>query len=308
MLSAQDIKSVKGLGFLHNRGTNTFSARIITENGMLTADQIAILSEAAKLYGNGNITFTVRMTVEVQGVDFENIQPFREYIKKGDMITGGTGAKVRPVVSCKGSTCVFGLYDTHSLAKEIHDEFFDGYSGVSLPHKYKIAVGGCPNNCVKPDLNDIGIVGQRVIKRDMDKCRGCKKCAVMNSCPMKCVSMDNKKIVVDDNECNNCGRCLSKCPFGVTNDFEEMYKVYIGGRWGKKVRMGTPLSRLFTKAEILDVVEKSILLFKSYGLAGERFGDTVDRIGVDKVEALLIGNELLENKDDILECIIKATI
>ena len=31
-----------------------------------------------------------------------------------------------------------------------------------LPHKFKIAVGGCPNNCVKPDLNDLGIVGQRV--------------------------------------------------------------------------------------------------------------------------------------------------
>ena len=31
-----------------------------------------------------------------------------------------------------------------------------------LPHKFKIAVGGCPNNCVKPDLNDLGIIGQRV--------------------------------------------------------------------------------------------------------------------------------------------------
>ena len=28
-----------------------------------------------------------------------------------------------------------------------------------LPAKFKIGVGGCPNNCVKPTLNDIGIVG-----------------------------------------------------------------------------------------------------------------------------------------------------
>ena len=33
---------------------------------------------------------------------------------------------------------------------------------VKLPHKFKIAVGGCPNNCVKPNLNDLGIIGQRV--------------------------------------------------------------------------------------------------------------------------------------------------
>ena len=30
---------------------------------------------------------------------------------------------------------------------------------MALPAKFKIGVGGCPNNCVKPTLNDIGIVG-----------------------------------------------------------------------------------------------------------------------------------------------------
>ena len=35
---------------------------------------------------------------------------------------------------------------------------------MSPAHKFKIAVGGCPNNCVKPDLNDLGIIGQMVPK------------------------------------------------------------------------------------------------------------------------------------------------
>ena len=30
---------------------------------------------------------------------------------------------------------------------------------MTLPGKFKIGVGGCPNNCIKPNLNDIGIVG-----------------------------------------------------------------------------------------------------------------------------------------------------
>ena len=55
-LLEQDIKRVKGLGFLLNRGTEEFSGRIITENGILTAKQMQCLSEAAEKFGNGNIT------------------------------------------------------------------------------------------------------------------------------------------------------------------------------------------------------------------------------------------------------------
>lgn len=93
-------------------------------------------------------------------------------------MTGGTGAKVRPVVSCKGTTCQYGLIDTFALSKKIHERFYVGYHDVVLPHKFKIAVGGCPNNCVKPNLNDMGIIGQRIPKPDAEKCRGCKKCQI----------------------------------------------------------------------------------------------------------------------------------
>ena len=57
-------------------------------------------------------------------------------------------------------------------------DFSMGYSDVKLPHKFKIAVGGCPNNCVKPDLNDLGIIGQKVPWVDLEKCRGCRICQV----------------------------------------------------------------------------------------------------------------------------------
>ena len=55
-----------------------------------------------------------------------------------------------------------------------------------LPHKFKIAVGGCPNNCVKPNLNDVGIIGQRIPVVDTDMCKGCKKCAIEAVCPEPC--------------------------------------------------------------------------------------------------------------------------
>lgn len=299
-VTAEQKKQVKGQGFLHNRGTDEFSARIITENGVLNAAQLKNISEVAEQFGNGHVTFTTRLTVEIPGIAYENIEKVKAYVAKEQLETGGTGAKVRPVVACKGTTCVFGLIDTQGLAKEIHDRFYKGYGSVALPHKFKIAVGGCPNNCVKPDLNDVGIMGQRVPALNKSLCRGCKKCRAQAACPMDAMKVKDGVIHRDKSICNNCGRCITTCPFGVMPDGTVGYKVYIGGRWGKKTRHGDMLQKLFTKEEALDVVEKAILLFKDQGKPGERFGSMVERIGLAKVEKTLVSNDLLERKNEIL--------
>lgn len=300
-LQASDIKRVKGQGFLHNRGTEEFSGRIITVNGMLMAEQMKVLSEAAAKYGNGKITFTSRLTVECPGIHYDNIQAFQDYVAQAGMITGGTGSKVRPVVCCKGTTCVFGLYDTQALTQEIHDKFYTGYHDVILPHKFKIGLGGCPNNCVKPDLNDLGIVGQRVPRLKEGGCKGCASCGVVDACPMGAVTLADGAADIDREKCNNCGRCEGQCRFNALEESDTMYKVYLGGKWGKKIRMGSPMEHLFTKDEIVDLVEKVILLYKYKGISGERFGETVDRLGVDKVEKMLLSDNLLKRKEEILE-------
>ena len=297
-----DIKRVKGLGCLQNKGTDCFNIRVLTVNGKLTAQQTKILAEAAEKYGSGELTFTTRMTVEVKGVHYDNIDAFREYIGKAGLISGGTGPLVRPVVSCKGTTCQYGLYDTFGLAEEIHNRFYLGYHSVKLPHKFKIAVGGCPNNCVKPDLNDLGIIGQRIPNFDEDECNGCKKCSVATACPMGAAKVVDGILEIDKDLCNNCGRCIGKCHFDALNDGTYGYKIYIGGRWGKKVAQGRPLSKIFTsKEEALDVVEKAILLFREQGKTGERFAATIDRLGFENVEKQLLSNDLLERKQQIIE-------
>jgi dissimilatory sulfite reductase (desulfoviridin) alpha/beta subunit len=119
-------------------------------------------------------------------------------------------------------------------------------------------------------------------------------------CPIKTAQVVDGKLVCTD--CNNCGRCVGKCPFGVTDCFEDGYKVYIGGRWGKKVAQGQPLERLFTSEEaVLSLVEKCILLFREQGIAGERFADTVARLGFENVQAQLLSDDILARKDEILK-------
>ena len=291
-IPAEEITRVKGLGFLMDKRTgNTFNGRVITRNGKITSREMEVIAEAAKRFGSGEITMTARLTVEIQGVPFDNIEPLREYLREqAGLETGGTGAKVRPVVSCKGTTCQYGLIDTFDLSEEIHERFYKGWHDVKLPHKFKIAVGGCPNNCVKPDLNDVGIIGQRVPKVDYDKCKGCKVCQIEKACPIKVAHLEGDKIVVLGDACNHCGRCIGKCPFHAFDEFTNGYRVYIGGRWGKKVAQGRFLNRVFTdRGEVLDVVEKAIALFRDQGIAGERFADTVERLGFENVEAQLLG-------------------
>ena len=300
-ISPEEEKRVKGLGFLNNKGTDNFSARVLTVNGKITAAQHRCIAEAAELFGNGNITFTTRLSIEVQGIPFDKIDDFRNYIAKEGLKTGGTGAKIRPIVSCKATTCKFGRLDSFAISEEMHHRFFEGYNDVALPHKFKMAVGGCPNNCMKPDLNDMGIVGQLIPTHDLDKCKGCKKCKIEQVCPMDACKVVDKKITRDTNICNNCGRCVGKCPFGVVDEGTPGYKLYIGGRWGKKISIGKPLITIFkTQEEVLDVMEKAILLYKDQGIKGERFEETIKRIGFENIEEQLLDDDLLNRKDEIL--------
>ncbi len=290
-VSADEIKRVKGLGFLQDkRYPDVFNARVITTNGKITAQQARAIADAAEKFGSGCVAMTVRLTIEVQGIKYENIEPFCAYLAEFGLHTGGTGKKVRPVVSCKGTTCQYGLIDTFALSEKIHKRFYEGMRGLTLPHKFKIAVGGCPNNCVKPDLNDLGVIGQRVPTVYLDKCRGCKKCRVEAACPIKIAHLEEGKIVISPEACNHCGRCKNMCPFGAVTDYRDGYKIYLGGRWGKRVAQGRAMSRIFTsEEEVMEIIERAIALFRDEGVDGERFADTVARLGFEEVEKRLLG-------------------
>lgn len=297
-----EVTRLKGLGFLNNKGTDNFSARVLTVNGKITARQMNAITNAAETFGNGILTFTTRQTVEVQGIPYDNIEPFLAALEKEDLETGGTGPKVRPVVSCKGTTCQYGLLDSFALSEEIHQRFYKGYHDVKLPHKFKIAVGGCPNNCVKPNLNDLGIIGQRVPQPDSSKCKGCKKCAIEAVCPSKAAKVTDGVLNIDPNVCLHCGRCVGRCPFHTVDDGTYGFKIYLGGRWGKNISHGQSLHKVFTsKEDAMNVIEKTILFFRDQGLKGERFALTIERLGFDTVEkAILSSDELLDRKEEIL--------
>jgi dissimilatory sulfite reductase (desulfoviridin) alpha/beta subunit len=266
-----------------------------------------MVTDVARKYGDGRVALTVRLTIEVQGIPYENLEPLVAEVEAAGLVTGGTGSIVRPVVACKGTVCVHGLFDTQAFAKRIYDEFFVGWHNVTLPHKFKIAVGGCPNNCVKPGLNDFGVYGQSVPEQDLDKCRSCVKCGVIERCPVHCVSRGPAgKIVVDKEKCTNCGKCIKACPMHSFSEKERGYAVVIGGIWGKTQRLGNNIGGVYSEDEVMKLIEKAILLYRELGKTGERFGRTVERVGVDEFIRQLKSDDVLSRKDEILAVAAKA--
>lgn len=306
-LTKDDITRVKAQGFLLNRGTENFSGRVLPGNGVISADDMMKVAECAKKFGNGTVTMTSRLALELPGIAYDNIEPAKAFLAQYGLEFGGTGAKIRPVTACKGTTCVYGNFDTQKMAQKIHDDYFKGWFDVKLPHKFKIAVGGCPNSCMKPSLNDFGVEGHREPHFDVEKCRGCKICQVEVSCPMKAAKVVDGKLHIDPQLCSNCGVCSSgKCPFGAVAKHDEVkYKIFVGGTWGKKTRMGTALSRFVTEEEIFPILEKTMLWFKDNAYQKERLGAAIDRIGVDKLEEALFSDELLKRKEEILAAPVK---
>ncbi|MBC8547114.1 (4Fe-4S)-binding protein [Clostridiaceae bacterium NSJ-31] len=304
-LKPAQIAEVKAMGFLLNRGTEEFSGRIVPAGCVFSAADLQVISEIADRFGSGKVAFTTRLTAEIVGIPYENIEGAVAYAAERGLQFGGTGAKIRPVTACKGTTCVYGNFDTQAMAREIHQRYYEGWRDVKLPHKFKIAVGGCPNSCMKPSLNDFGVEGHRAPHYSDEKCRGCKVCQIEKCCPVKAASLKGGKLVIDDT-CKTCGVCTGKCPFGAVERHDHvLYQIFVGGTWGKHTRMGTALSRMVEEDEIFPLLEKTMLWFKENACQKERLGAAIDRIGVEKLEQELFSDTLLQRKDEILAAPVK---
>ena len=124
-ISPEEIKRVKLLGCLRDkRYPDVFNVRTITGNGRISTEQHRIIADAADRFGSGTVALTTRLTFEIQGVKYENIQPLIDFLAAHGITTGGTGPLVRPVVSCKGTTCQYGLIDNYDLSQKIHERFY----------------------------------------------------------------------------------------------------------------------------------------------------------------------------------------
>ncbi|CDI50690.1 sulfite reductase subunit C [Clostridium tetani] len=233
-------KALKKNAFRVTKERGKTAARVRVPGGYLDAKYLSLLQNIAETYGNGKLHITIRQGFEIPGIPMKYIpevnkalQPIIEglEINQENPNNGYSASGTRNVSACIGNNvCPFANYNTAKFAKKIEKAIF--------PNDYhvKIALTGCPNDCIKARMQDFGIIGMTEPQYDAYRCIGCQAC--VNVCKKKstgALSVENYKVVRDHSKCIGCGECINKCPTSAWSRSEEKYfKLVIMGRTGKK--------------------------------------------------------------------------
>jgi nitrite reductase (NADH) large subunit len=136
---------------IQNDGTFSVIPRI--RGGVVTADQLRRIADAADKYELPMIKITGGQRIDLLGARKEQLPAIWEDL---GMPSGHAYAKaVRTVKTCVGSEfCRFGLGDAITTGIDLERAM----EGLHTPHKVKAAVSGCPRNCAESYVKDIGVV------------------------------------------------------------------------------------------------------------------------------------------------------
>ncbi|MEI7695242.1 MAG: 4Fe-4S binding protein [Chlorobium sp.] len=279
-------------GVLRQKQPDYYLLRLKAIAGDLTATQLACIALVAERYGKGVVHLSTRQGVEIHHVHKDDLEGARLVLQTAGVQMGASGNRVRVIVACPGNaTCKWGAIETKKIATELDTRFFN----LEAPYKFKMAVTGCANNCTKANENDIGVRGATEPKWISTLCTDCKSC--VKFCPAKAIERlgegsgaDGCRYNVDRDICINCSICTKQCPSKAWITARQGYTLFIGGTMGKTPRFATMLKRIVeSEEEIYDLVEKALTCYRTHGRKKERFGLMIDRIGIDKVRAEILG-------------------
>lgn len=285
---------LKNMGFIQNKGTDKFNCNVITRSGLITAEDLEVITQIAFEYGDGKVAIMGGSTVEIIGIPYRHIAAVIECCRENGIEIGGMGAKVRPVVSCQGDMCRFGIVENaQKMAEKIQGLFYHRLQNEELPNKFEIAISFCPSDCSGANTYDVGIVGISIPRLELNHCKGCGKCSVERFCPTGAAKVADGVLKIQQKECDYCGLCVNRCPFGTVKESMKAFRVYIGGNRGKLMRKGYSFSKLIvTEEAMLSVIDRLIYIYKTEGEPGEWFSDTVDRLGAQRIEERVLAKVL----------------
>jgi anaerobic sulfite reductase subunit C len=242
------------------------AVRLRVPGGHMQAEYLSLIQGLAEEFGNGTVHLTTRQGYEIPGIKLSDRDEVRrrmatmiDTIERDCNVVidapeeGYPSAGTRNISACVGNRlCRFANFDTSDLARKIEKEIY--------PNDYhlKVAVTGCPNDCIKAHMQDIGIIGNVVPDYDEAACIACEAC--MDNCRKKitnALSIDNCRITRDEDYCIGCGECILKCPTGAFSRGGKLYRVVVGGRTGKR---NPRLANTFIENAEEDVV---LALFKN---------------------------------------------
>jgi dissimilatory sulfite reductase (desulfoviridin) alpha/beta subunit len=273
-----DYGALKKGGFMRQIQKDKFSMRLKVVGGQLSAEQVLKIGETARKYGRGYIHLTSRQGVEIPFISLEDIEAVKADLAAAGVSVGVCGPRVRTVTACQGGAiCPSGAIETTELAGELDARYF----GRELPHKFKIGITGCKNNCLKAEENDLGVKGGVFPQWKAGACTYCGLCEAV--CPPGAVKVDKEKkaLSFEEEGCVYCGKCVKSCPAGAWEG-KGGYLLSFGGMFGNTIQEGLRLLPfVFDREKVFRAADAAIEFYRTHGRAGERMGKTIGRVGAE---------------------------
>lgn len=277
-----NLENLKSGGFIKERGKEQFTVRLRVPGGRLTIGRMKKIAEVADKYGVEFVHLSVRQSVEMIHVNINDFDGIVRELGEGDQKIASCGARVRVPTACGG--CEYnpnGLMDAQASALEVDEKLF---GTPTAHHKFKISFSGCPIDCFKSNMNDVGFQGVVQPELDQSECVGCGLCA--KSCGAGAITMgeDGKPVFAAEN-CIYCGDCIKVCPTEAWRAAKRGYLVRIGGKGGHNPMLGTMFALFLPADRVVTFLEAVLDWYreKAEGLGRIRIGDIIHKEGADSL-------------------------
>ena len=124
--------------------------------GVTSPAELRAIAEIAERHQVPTVHITGGQRIGLYGITKENLpKMWGELVEAGFVSGHAYGKSLRTVKTCVGlEWCRFGTQDSTGLGIKVEKMTWGSWT----PHKFKIAVSGCPRNCAEATIKDFGIV------------------------------------------------------------------------------------------------------------------------------------------------------
>jgi nitrite reductase (NADH) large subunit len=124
--------------------------------GLTNPTELRAIADVVEKYNAPMVKVTGGQRLDIFGIKKEDLPAIWADLNAAGMVSGHAyGKALRTVKTCVGSEwCRFGTQDSTGLGVRIERMTW----GSWMPHKFKIAVSGCPRNCAEATIKDFGVV------------------------------------------------------------------------------------------------------------------------------------------------------
>jgi len=124
--------------------------------GITNPRELRAIADVVEKFNAPMVKVTGGQRLDIFGIRKEDLPAVWADLNAAGMVSGHAyGKSLRTVKTCVGSEwCRFGTQDSTGLGVKVERMTW----GSWMPHKFKIAVSGCPRNCAEATIKDFGVV------------------------------------------------------------------------------------------------------------------------------------------------------